>query len=110
MAGERFKSTKRSDFGEVVQIGLQDIPLQCEMRELALAGDLDKSCCLQFFHVVGKGGGADGLLRAHVGASRTAAGSDLPEDLVAARIGEGARNQGELPVGQSNSFCGSHNL
>jgi hypothetical protein len=104
----KIQSAKRLDFGEVVQVGLEYIPLQGEICELPLAGDLDKSCCLQFFHMVGKGGGADGLLRAHVGARGTAAGGNLLEDLVAARVGEGARNQAELAVGQSSSFCVSH--
>ena len=96
------------NFGEVVQVRLQDIALQCEVGELALAGDLDEACRLQFFHVVRKRGGADGLLRAHVDARRAAAGGDLFEYFVAARVGEGTRNQGELPVGQSNSLCGFH--
>ena len=96
------------DFGKVVQISLQDIALQCEVGELALAGDLDETCRLQFFHVVRKRGGANGLLRAHVGARRAAAGGDLFEYFVAARVGEGTRNQGELPVGQSSSYRVSH--
>ena len=96
------------NFGEVVEVSLQDIALQCEVGEFALAGDLDEACRLQFFHVVRDRGGADGLSRADVGAGYAVAGGDLLEYLVAPRVGEGARNQGELPVGQSNSLSVSH--
>ena len=85
--------------GEVVEVGLEDIALQCEVGELALAGDLDEACRLQFFHMMRDRGGADGLSRADVGAGYTVASGDLLEYLVAARVGEGTRNQGELPVG-----------
>jgi hypothetical protein len=84
--------------GEVVEVGLEDIALQCEVGELALAGDLDEARRLQFFHMMRDGGGADGLSRADVGAGYTVASGDLLEYLVAARVGEGTRNQGELPV------------
>jgi hypothetical protein len=87
------------NFGEVVEVSLQDIALQCEVGELALAGDLDEACRLQFFHMMRDRGGADGLSRADVGAGDTVASGDLLEYLVAARVGEGTRNQGELPVG-----------
>ena len=87
------------NFGEVVEVSLQDIALQCEVGELALAGDLDEACRLQFFHMMRDRGGADGLSRADVGAGYTVASGDLLEYLVAARVGEGTRNQGELPVG-----------
>src|ERR1700693_5986513 len=96
------------NFGEVVEVSLQDIALQCEVGELALARDLDEACRLQFFHMVRKRGGANGLLRADVGAGCAVAGGDLLEYLVAARVGEGTRNQGELAVGQSNSLCVFH--
>jgi hypothetical protein len=96
------------NFGEVVHVSLQDIALQCEVGELALAGDLDEACRLQFLHVVRKRGGANGLSGADVGAGCAVAGGDLLEYLVAARVGEGTRNQGELPVGQSNSLSVSH--
>ena len=85
--------------GEVVEVGLEDIALQCEVGELALAGDLDEARRLQFFHMMRDGGGADGLSRADVGAGYPVASVDLLEYLVAARVGEGTRNQGELPVG-----------
>ena len=87
------------NFGEMVQVGLQDIALQCEVGELALAGDLDEACRLQFFHVVRKRGSANGLSRADIGAGCAVTSGDLLEYLVAARVGEGTRNQGELPVG-----------
>jgi hypothetical protein len=87
------------NFGEVVEVSLEDIALQCEVGELALAGDLDEACRLQFFHMMRDRGGADGLSRADVGAGYTVASGDLLEYLVAARVGEGTRNQGELPVG-----------
>lgn len=96
------------NFGEVVEVSLQDIALQCEVGELALAGDLDEACRLQFLHVVRKRGGANWLSGADVGAGCAVAGGDLLEYLVAARVGEGTRNQGELPVGQSNSLRVSH--
>ena len=96
------------NFCEVVQVSLQDIALQREVGELALAGDLDETCRLQFFNVVRKRGGANGLLCTHVGARGAAAGGDLLEYLVAARVGEGTRNQGELPVGQPNLLYVSH--
>jgi hypothetical protein len=96
---EKDSNRKKLDFGEVVQVSLEHIPLQREIRAFALAGDLDQARCLQLFHVVGKGSGADGLMGTHVGASGAALGGNLLENLVAARIGEGARNQGELAVG-----------
>ena len=96
------------NLGEVVEVSLQDIALQCEVGELALAGDFDEACRLQFFHVVRKRGGANGLSSADIGAGCAATGGDLLEYLVAARVGEGTRNQGELPVGQSNSLSVFH--
>src|ERR1700675_576540 len=96
------------NFGEMVQVSLQDIALQCEVGEFSLAGDLDETCGLQFFHVVRDRSGADGLSRADVGAGYAVAGGDLLEYLVAPRVGEGARNQRQLPVGQSNSLSVSH--
>jgi len=100
--------TGNLDFGEVVQVSLQDITLQCEVGELALAGDLDETCRLQFFHVVRKRGGANGLFCADLGAGRAVTSGDLFKYPVAPRVGEGTRNQGELPVGQSNSLSVSH--
>src|ERR1700674_1420465 len=96
------------NFGEVVEASLQDIALPCAVSELPLARDLDEACRLKFFHMVRKRGGANGLFRAHVGAGCAVAGGDLLEYLVAARVGEGTRNQGELPVGQSNSLSVFH--
>ena len=96
------------NFCEVVQVSPQDVALQREVGELALAGDLDETCRLQFFHVVRKRGGANGLSRADIGTGCAVTSGDLLEYLVAARVGEGARNQGELPVGQSNSLSVSH--
>src|SRR5260370_38619426 len=90
-------------FGEVVEVSLQDIALQCEVGELALAGDLDEACRLQFFHVMRDRGGADGLSRADVGAGYTAASGDLLEYLVAARVREGTPNQDKLPARGSDS-------
>src|SRR5260370_11434935 len=95
-------------FGEVVEVSLQDVALECEVGELALAVDLDAACRLRFFHGMRNRGGADGLSRADVGAGYTAASGDLLEYLVAARVGEGTRNQDKLPVGESNSLSVSH--
>ena len=92
----------RSEVGETVEVGTEDVALQDKVGEFALALDADEPGIFQFFHVVGEGGGADGLSFVEAGAGRGAlASADLGEDLIAAGCGQGARDERELAVGNS---------
>jgi hypothetical protein len=92
----------RSEVGETVEVGAEDIALQDEVGEFALALDADEAGIFQLFHVVGEGGGADGLGFVEAGAGRGAvAAADLGEDLVAAGCGQGTGDERELAVGNS---------
>jgi hypothetical protein len=92
----------RSETGEAVEVGAEDVALQDEVGEFALALDADEAGVFQLFHVVGEGGGADGLGFVEAGAGRGAvASADLGEDFVAAGCGQGAGDERELAVGNS---------
>jgi hypothetical protein len=94
--------------GEAVEIGAEDVALEGEVGELALPFDADETGVLEFFHVVGKGGGADGLGFAETGTGRGAlAAADLGEDVVAARCCEGAGDERELAVGEVGPLRGN---
>jgi hypothetical protein len=101
----------RSETGEAVEVGAEDVALQDEVGEFALALDADEAGIFQLFHVVGEGGGADGLGFVEAGAGRGAvASADLGEDFVAAGCGQGAGDERELAVGNSvllRGVCGS---
>jgi hypothetical protein len=99
------------DLSELLEVSVEDVALEDEAGELALALDVDEASVLEFLDVVGEGGGTDvvgGLQRA--AGHGVGAGADLAEDLVAARFGEGACNRGELPVGQVGRILQSHSL
>jgi len=97
--------------GEAVEVGAEDVALQDEVGESSLAFDADEAGIFQLFHVVGEGGGADGLGFVQAGAGRGAvAAADFRENLVAAGCGQGARDEGELAIGNSvllRGGCGS---
>ena len=97
------KSGERSETGEAIEVGAEDVALEGEVGELSLALDANKAGGFEFFHVVGEGGCADGLGFAERGAGRSAlAAADLSEDLVATGSGEGFRDEGELAVGNAS--------
>ena len=86
--------------GEAIEIGAEDVALEDEVGELALALNADEAGVFQFLHVMGEGGWADGLGFAEAGAGRGALPTaDLSEDFVAARSGERPGDEGELAVG-----------
>jgi hypothetical protein len=94
--------------GETVEIGVEDIALQDEVGELALPFDADETGGCEFLHVVGEGGGADGLRFRDAGTGRGAvATADLGEDFIAARRRERTGDEGELPVGEADLLCGA---
>ena len=101
----------RSEVGETVEVGAEDVALQNEVGEFALAFDADEAGVFQLFHVVGEGGGADGLGLVEAGAGRGAlASADFGEDLVAAGCGERAGDEGELAVGEGRFLCRAETL
>jgi hypothetical protein len=97
--------------GEAVEIGAEDVALEREVGEFALTLDTDEACVFELFHVMGEGGGADGLRFRDTGAGRGAlATADLSEDLVAAGCGEGLGDEGELAVGEGGFLCRTKTL
>ena len=89
----------RSDTGEAVEIGAKNVALQGKVGEFATALDADEAGVLEFFHVVGERGGADGLRLGDAATGRGAvAAADLGKNFVAAGLGEGLGNQSELLV------------
>jgi hypothetical protein len=98
-----------SDLAEAVEVGAQDVALEGEVHELPLARGLDEAGGLQLLDVVREGRGAH-LLGLVESAARgdAVAGADLLEDLHAARLGQGARDARELPVGENVVVGGRH--
>lgn len=83
----------------MVEVGFENFPLQQQPGALAFARDLDKSCSLQLFDVVGECGGRYRLTLAHIGAEDAFVFcANLLQDLVAPRISQGFRNDSYLTV------------
>jgi hypothetical protein len=86
--------------GEAVEIGAEDVALEGEVGEFSLTLDMDEAGVCEFLHVVGQGGGADGLRLGDAGTGRGAvAAADLREDFITAWRGEGTGDEGELTIG-----------
>jgi hypothetical protein len=97
----------RSEVGEAVEVGAEDVALEDKVGEFALALDADEAGVFQLLYVVGEGGGADGLGFVEAGAGGGAlAAADLGEDLVAAGGGERAGDERELAVGNTGLLRG----
>ena len=102
--------------GEAVEIGAKDVALECEVGEFALPLDPDEAGVCEFLHVMRKCGGADGLRLGDAGTGRGAlAASDLGEDFVTTRRGEGTGDEGELTIGDCGLLrdvflCGARGL
>jgi hypothetical protein len=104
--------------GEAIEIGAEDVALQGEVGELALALDADEAGVFELLHVMGESGGADGLGFAEAGAWRGAlATADLGKNLVAAGCSESLGDKGELAVsnldplrGEAIFLCGADTL
>ena len=81
------------------------------MGEFALTLNADQARVFKLFHVVGEGGGTDGLRFGDTSTGRGAfATADLGEDLVAAGCGEGLGDEGELAVGEGGFLCRAETL
>jgi hypothetical protein len=92
---------------EAVEIGAKDVALECEVGEFALPLDVDEAGVCEFLHVMRKCGGADGLRLGDAGTGRGAlAASDLGEDFVTARRGQGTGDEGELTIGKAGLLRG----
>jgi hypothetical protein len=75
--------------------------LQDQVSELPFPNDLDESSGLQLFQVMGERSGSHGLAFAHVGARDAAAlPAQVPQNLVAAWIGQRLGNQMNLTLGK----------
>ena len=106
------------DAGEAVEIGAENVALQGEVGEFTLALDADEAGACEFLHVMGEGGGADGLGFAEACTRRGAlAASDLGEDFITARRGESTGDEGELTIGDcgllrggAGFLCGARGL
>jgi hypothetical protein len=94
-------SCRTLDLGELLEVGVEDVALQGEAGELALALDVDEAGVLQLLDVVGEGRGADvvGGMEGAAGHG-VGAGADLAQNLVATWLGEGAGDRDELPLGE----------
>jgi hypothetical protein len=93
--------------GEAVEIGAEDVALECEVGEFASPFDADETGGLKFLHVVGEGGGGNGLGFAEAGTGRGAlAASDLGKDFITARRSERTGDEGELTIGDSGLLRG----
>jgi hypothetical protein len=87
---------------------VEDVALQGEVGVFALALDADEARVFEFLHVMGESGGADGLRFCDAAAGCGAlAAADFGEDFVAARLGQGLRNEGELAIGEADGFAGA---
>ncbi len=95
--------------GEPLQVGLEDVALEHEVHELALALDLHQARRLELLDVVREGRGAD-VVRFLQGRARAGriGGADLLQDLEAARLGEGACDARELALGERGCLGGGH--
>lgn len=94
--------------GETVEIGAEDIALEDEVGELALPFNADEAGGCKFLHVVGEGGGANGLRFRDAGAGRGAlTAADLGENFIAAGCRERTGDEGKLPVGEADLLCGA---
>jgi len=103
------RSLDGSNLREPLQVGAQSIALQEKVHELALANDLDEAGRLQLLDMMGEGGGAYGVgLVQDAARQGIVRGSDLLEDLVASRFGQGAGDARELPIRQSAVFGTRH--
>jgi hypothetical protein len=88
-----------SEAGEAVEVGAEDVALEDEVGKFAVTLDADEASVFELLHVVGEGGGADGLRLGDAGAGGGALpAADFGEDFVAARCGERAGDEGELAV------------
>ena len=88
---------------------MPDIAAERKVGELAFALNRDQPGGLQFLDVVGKSRGRDGHMLSQIATRQhPPASADLLEYLEAARIGQGARNQRNLPCGKPRVFAGSH--
>jgi hypothetical protein len=97
------KSGERSETGEAIEVGAEDVALEGEVGEFSLALDANQAGGFEFFHVMGERRRADGLGFAERGAGGGAlAAADLGKDLVATGSGEGFRDEGELAVGNAS--------
>ena len=104
--------------GEAVEIGAKDVALEGEVGELSLALDVDETGICELLHMMGEGGGADGLRLSDAGTGRGAvAASDLGEDFITARRSERTGDEGELTIGKAGVLrrgagflCGARGL
>ena len=88
---------------------MPDIAAERKVGELSFAFNRDEPGGLKFLDVVRKSRGRDGHVLAQIATGHhSPASADLLEYLEAARIGQGARNQRNLPCGKPRVFAGSH--
>lgn len=86
-----------SNFCQMVNIGLENIALQHQMCELALAENSNQAGRFQLFDVMRKCGCCDGLATAHIRAGHSFIPcANLLQDFMAARIGQSFGNQANL--------------
>ncbi len=91
----------RLNFGEVSQVGVEDVALQAKAGKFAFAGDRDKARGFEFLHVVGQGGSGDRLALTYLGAGNgTIPGADLLQNFMASRISQGLGDEVNLVLGK----------
>ena len=97
------------DLSEPVHVGPENVSLQDKVGELAFTDNLDQAGRFQLLYMMGDSCRAYRVRFVQLGAGcRPSAGSDLFQDLIPPRLGQGAGNPCKLPVGQSFDFTGCH--
>lgn len=100
----------RLDSCQLFQVGLQDVPLQHEVGELAVSLDSYKPRVFKFLHMVGKCCRADVMAFVQLRASHGVVRSERFQDFITARLGQSARDQRKLPFRQSAILTCCHYL
>jgi hypothetical protein len=83
----------------VFQVRAENVALQQQVGVFPIPDNQYQSCCLQLFDVMRKRGCGHGLALADIRAGNAfLLGANLFQNLMAARVGQGLRNQLYLPV------------
>ena len=87
----------RSDFRQMIQIGLEDVALQHKVGKFAVPNDGNETCRFQLFDVMRERGGAHGLTVVHRGAGHGAVlYTNLFQNFVPSRISQSLRDEAHL--------------
>jgi hypothetical protein len=96
------QTLERSEVGKVGRVGVEDVSAESIADELAVACGVNEARGLEFFHVVGEGGGTDRLRIFDFGTLHGGAttGADLAEEIEATRVCKSLGDQVDLRFGE----------